>query len=38
MNRDQTPDFAYIYKMVGVAILVAVFMAMCGLCSRCAPL
>ena len=27
MNRDQTPDFAYIYKMVGFAILVAVFIA-----------
>lgn len=38
MNRDQTPDFAYIYKMVGIAILFAGAIAMCGLCSRCVPL
>lgn len=38
MNRDQTPDFAYIYKMVGIAILFALMLAACGLCSRCVPL
>ena len=38
MNRDQTPDFAYIYKMVGFAILVGLMIAACGLCSRCVPL
>ena len=38
MNRDQTPNFAYIYKMLGIAVAVATLLAMCGLCSRCVPL
>jgi len=38
MNRHHNTDFGYVYRMLAVAVAVALMIAMCGLCSRCVPL
>ena len=37
-SRHHNIDFPYVFQMLGCAILIALMLAMCGICSRIVPL